>query len=198
MAHIDYYLTPLSPYVYLSGTRPQDIAARHGATMAYKPLDTAALFARTGGKALADRHESRKAYRLQEMRRWSERLGLPMNLKPAHWPTNGAPASYAIIAAQAAGGGDLGALVHALGRAAWAEDRDIAQDAVIRDCLAQSGFDPDLVDSGLLAGAEAFSANLEEAVMRGVFGAPFFIVGEEKFWGQDRLEFLDAHLAALG
>jgi 2-hydroxychromene-2-carboxylate isomerase len=196
MTHIDYYLSPLSPFVYLAGTRPQEIAARHGASMTYKPLDTNALFARTGGQALPDRHESRREYRLQELRRWSARLGVPLNPKPARWPTNGAPAAYAIIAAQAEGGGDLGGLVHALGRAAWAEERDIAEDEVIRDCLQGAGFDPKLADSGLLSGAETYGANLEEAVLRGVFGVPFFIVGDERFWGQDRLDHLDAHLAA--
>ena len=65
----------------------------------------------------------------------------------------------------------------------------------MRDCLKEAGFDPALADSGLLEGAETYAANLEEAVERGVFGAPFYIVGEQRFWGQDRLEDLDLHLA---
>lgn len=198
MAHIDYYLTPLSPWVYMAGTRPAEIAARNGATITYKPLDPGALFQRTGGKMLAERHESRQAYRLQELRRWSARLDMPLTLKPRHFPTNGAPASYAIIAAQAAGDGDVAALLQALGRACWAEERDIADDAVIRDCLAQAGFDPALADRGLLAGAETYGRNLEEGVAAGVFGMPFFVVGEERFWGQDRLDMLDEHLAGAG
>ena len=120
---------------------------------------------------------------------------MPINMSPAHWPTNAAPSSYAIIAAQSAGGGDMGQLVHGLMRACWAEERDIAQDEVIRDQLTAAGFDAGLADSGLLAGAETYAANLEEAVKTGVFGAPFYIVGEERFWGQDRLEDLDLHLA---
>lgn len=195
MPHIDYYLTTVSPYVYLAGTRLEEIAAHHGATITYRPLDAAALFRRTGGLALADRHDSRKAYRLQELRRQSAKAGLELNPTPPHWPTNPAPSCYAVIAAQAEGGGDLGALVHGFGRACWAEGRDIAQDDVIRDVLAAAGFDPALADRGLLAGAEAYAANLEIAVQNGVFGAPFYIVGEERFWGQDRLDDLDAHLA---
>ncbi len=197
MAHIDYFLSTLSPYVYLAGTRPQEIAARHGATIRYRPIDLNALFPRTGGATLAERHQSRKDYRLQELRRQSEKVGLPLKPKPMHWPTNPAPSSYAIIAAQNAGGGDLGALVQAIGRACWAEERDIAEDDVIRACLEEAGFDPSLTDSGLLSGAEEYASNLEHAVAQGVFGAPFFIVGEEKFWGQDRLDDLDAHLASL-
>jgi 2-hydroxychromene-2-carboxylate isomerase len=149
MAHIDYFFTVLSPYVYLAGTRLEAIAARHGATITYKPVDAGAVFARTGGVALADRHPSRKEYRAQELPRQVRKLGVDFNLQPAHWPVNPAPASYAVIA-----------------------------------------------DKGLLAGAETYAANLEEAVSRGVFGAPFYLVDSgQRFWGQDRLEDLDAHLS---
>jgi 2-hydroxychromene-2-carboxylate isomerase len=86
--------------------------------------------------------------------------------------------------------------VQGLLRACWAEEKDIAQDEVIRACLSEAGFDPALADSGLLMGAETYAANLEEAVEQGVFGAPFYITGDgERFWGQDRLDDLDTHLA---
>lgn len=196
MAHIDYYFSTLSPYVYLAGTRLEAIAARHGATIAYKPFDLLQAFPRTGGQKPADRHPSRLAYRAQELPRQAKKQGMVLNMKPAFWPVNPAPSSYAIIAAQAAGGGDLGALVHGLVRATWVEERDISDDGVIRDCLSAAGFAPDLADKGLLAGAETYAANLEEAVGRGVFGAPFYIVDSgQMFWGQDRLDDLAAHLA---
>lgn len=196
MAHIDYFFATVSPYTYLAGTRLEQIAAKHGATITYKPLDVIALFARTGGVPPHERHPTRQEYRLQELRRQSAKTGLPLNLKPLHVPTNPAPSSYAVIAAQSAGGGDLGGLVHALTRACWAEDRNIAEDDVIRDCLSASGFDPSLADRGLLAGAETYAANLEEAVNRGAFGAPFYITDtDERFWGQDRLNDLEMHLS---
>lgn len=195
MGQIDYYFATFSPFTYLAGTRLEEIAARHGAQIAYKPFDIAACFGRTGGQPPKDRHPNRQEYRLQDLARQSKKLGLPLNLKPAHFPTNPAPSSYAFIAAQKAGGGDLGALAHGFTRAVWAEERDIADDAVIRDLLEKTGFDPGLADSGLLVGAETYAANLEEAVERGVFGAPFYIVGDQRFWGQDRLEDLDLHLA---
>ena len=194
--HIDYFFSTLSPYVYLAGTRLEEIAARHGATIDYKPLDIIALFPRTGGQAPAERHPARMDYRAQELARQPKKLGLPFNIKPAHWPTNPAPSSYAIIAAQNAGGGDMAALIHAITRAVWVEDKDIADDAVLRASLDEAGFDPALADSGLLTGAETYAANLEEAVSRGVFGSPFYITNTgQKFWGQDRLDDLDATLA---
>lgn len=198
MPHIDYYFATISPFTYLCGNRVAEIAQSHGATVTYKPLDIVALFARTGGVPPKDRHPNRQDYRMQDMRRRAAVAGLALNLKPAFWPANPAPSSYAIIAAQEAqaAGGNMGKLVHGLTRACWAEDRNIADDDVIRACLKDAGFDPALADSGLLVGAETYARNLEDAVARGVFGAPFFITdGDERFWGQDRLDDLDAHLA---
>jgi 2-hydroxychromene-2-carboxylate isomerase len=174
MPHIDYYFATISPFTYLSGTQLESIAQKHGATITYKPVDIMGLFGRTGGIPPKDRHPNRQEYRLQDMRRRAIVAGLPLSLKPAFWPTNLAPSSYAIIAAQAAGG-DVGKLVNALTRSCWADEKNIAEDDVIRACLHEAGFDPALSDSGLLNGAETYSANLEEAVEKGVFGAPFFI-----------------------
>jgi 2-hydroxychromene-2-carboxylate isomerase len=195
MPQIDYYFATISPFTYLAGQRLEAVAQKHGATITYKPLDIMGLFGRTGGTPPKDRHPNRQAIRLQEMRRQAAKLEMPLNLKPAHWPTNPAPASYAIIAAQKAGGGNLGGLVFSVLRACWAEEKDVAQDDVIRSLLEANGFDPSLADSGMLEGAEEYARNLEEAVNVGVFGAPTYIVGEEVFWGQDRIEDLDLHLA---
>lgn len=196
MPHIDYYFATISPYTYLAGTRLEEIAAKHGATITYKPVDILQQFARTGGQPPKDRHISRQEYRAQELPRQAKKLGMAFNLKPAYWPTNMAPSSYALIAAQNAGGGDLGALTHAFTRAVWAEEQNIAEDDVIRECLAVAGFDPALAESGLLEGAETYAQNLEDAVNAGAFGAPFYVVDDgARFWGQDRLEDLDLHLS---
>ena len=87
--------------------------------------------------------------------------------------------------------------MHGFLRAVWAEERDIAEDEVVRDVLRQSGFDPGLADRGLLAAVETLERNTDEALRRFVFGVPSYVVGEEIFWGQDRLPLLEAHLASL-
>jgi 2-hydroxychromene-2-carboxylate isomerase len=174
--------------------RLEEVAAKHGATINYKPFDIIQGFGRTGGTPPKDRHPSRIEYRAQELPRQAKKLGIPLNLQPAHWPTNSAPSAYAFIAAQNAGGGDLGALAFGITRAVWAEEKDIAQDDVIRACLVAAGFDPSLADSGLLEGAETYARNLEEAVEAGAFGAPFYVIGDQRFWGQDRIEDIDLHL----
>lgn len=196
MAHIDYYFATISPFTYLAGGRLEEIAQTHGASVTYKPLDIMALFARTGGVPPGQRHENRQQYRLIEMERAAKKLGVAMKMKPAHFPTNQAPSAYAIIAAQAAGGGDIGALVASILQACWEGDLDVAEDDVIGDCLEAAGFDRSLTMSGMMAGAQVYEANLEEAVTAGVFGAPFYITDSgQRFWGHDRLDDLDAHLA---
>ena len=194
MPHIDYYFATISPFTYLSGTRPAEIAKKHGATINYKPVDIMGLFGRTGGTPPKDRHPNRQEYRLQDMIRRAKLIGQPLNPKPMFWPTNGAPSAYAIIAAQNTGG-DVGALVHAFGTACWADERDISQDDVVRDCLEKCGFDPALADKDMLTSADTFAQNLEHAVLAGAFGAPFFITDtDQRFWGEDRIDDLDAYL----
>lgn len=194
MPHIDYYFATISPFTYLSGKRPGDVAKKYGAPITYKPLDIMGLFSRTGGTQPKDRHPNRQEYRLQDMIRRAKVIGVPLNPKPAFWPTNAAPSSYAIIAAQNTGA-DVGELVHAFGKACWADERDISQDDVIRDCLEECGFDPALADKDMLTSADTFAKNLEDAVIAGAFGAPFFITDtDQRFWGEDRIDDLDAYL----
>jgi 2-hydroxychromene-2-carboxylate isomerase len=79
-------------------------------------------------------------------------------------------------------------------RACWVEDKDIAQDDVIRACLVEAGFDPALADSDLLISADTYARNLEEAIEAGAFGAPFYVVEGQRFWGQDRIADVDLYL----
>jgi len=195
LPHIDYYFTPISPHCYLAGLRMEEVAARHGATITYRPVDLNRVYAMTGGTPLPERHESRRAYRLIEIERTAKLNGMPINPQPMFFPANPAPASYAIIAAQTRGGGDVGVLAHALARAVWAEERNIAEDDVICACLEDAGFDRGLAMSGLLEGAETFARNTDAAVAAGAFGAPFYITDDGgRFWGQDRIAMLDMHL----
>ena len=196
MAHIDYYFSTISPYTYLAGDRLEGVAEKHGASVTYKPLDILGLFSRTGGTPPKDRHPSRQVWRLQELTRQARKLDMSFNLKPAHWPTNQAPSAYAVIAAQSAGGGDLAKLIRAILRSVWAEEKDVAESDVVRASLKEAGFDPALADTGMLEAAETYARNLDEAVAANVFGAPTFVTDTgQNFWGQDRIEDLDLHLA---
>ena len=203
MSQIDFYFSTISPYTYLSLPRFRALAEARSLDVTWKPLDILALYARTGGTPLGERPQARQAYRLADLARQAKRAGLPLHVQPAHFPTNAAPSSYAIIAAQKAaaetGAGDLPGLVEAVLSACWAEQKNIAEDAVITEALAGAGFDPGLAMSGLFTGAEIYGRNLEEAVVAGVFGAPSFVTEDGAvFWGQDRLDDLADHLEGAG
>ncbi|MEP3346895.1 MAG: 2-hydroxychromene-2-carboxylate isomerase [Litoreibacter sp.] len=195
MTQIDVYFSTLSPFTYLAGLRLEGVAAKHGATVNYKPMDIMGLFGRTGGTPPGQRHPNRQEWRLLDMERSAKKLGMPINLKPAHWPTNPAPSCYAIIAAQASGA-DVGELIHGFTTACWAEERDISSDEVVRDVLTAAGLDPALADKDMLGSAEQYTKNTDDAVAAGVFGAPTYITDTgARFWGQDKIEDLDLHLS---
>ena len=194
MPHIDYYFSPLSPFAYLAGAEMEEIAARHGATIAYKPVDAPRLMVEMGGLPVPKRHPARQAYRLQELPRIARARGMPINVHPAHWPTDASGAVAALAATELAGAG-TGALSRALLTAVWAEEKNIAEAAVLDEALAKAGVDKAKLD--LAAGAAQIEANTAEAMEAGVFGFPFYIVAGERFWGQDRLSYLDAHLGSM-
>jgi 2-hydroxychromene-2-carboxylate isomerase len=191
---IGYYFTPVSPWTYLGHQRLEAIAAKHGAQIAYKPVDIAKVFAVSGGLPLAQRPKQRQAYRLVELDRWRKFLGIELTLQPKFFPAPAERAMRMIIAADR----DAGRLAFAFMRACWAEERDVSDPATLRAVATGLGLDGD----GLLAAAEreetgrTLAANTDEAIARQVFGAPSYIYRDELFWGQDRLDFLDRALAA--
>jgi len=193
MARIDYYFSVLSPFTYLAGLELESVAARHDAEIAYKPCDIMKVFAETGGVPMPKRHPSRLDYRRQELLRISARRAMAFNLQPAHWPTDPLPASKAIIAV-AGQGGDAGTLAHAFLRAVWAEERNIGDPATVAAILAANCHDARALAPAMEAAEATYRANTEQAIAAGVFGAPFYMVDGEKFWGQDRLDYLDWHL----
>ena len=195
MLTIEYYLSVVSPWSYLGHRRLCDIARANSAEILYLPIDSSILFAKTGGLALKDRSPQRKRYRMQELRRWRSRLELELNLEPQYFPTDSNLASRVIIGAIEAGH-DVAELVYELMRTVWVREEDVSETSVVIGAIERSGGSVD----DLLAAAnhsnvqDTIIENSEQAVSKGVFGVPSYVVGEEVFWGQDRLEFLDLFL----
>ena len=187
---IDYYFTPTSPWTYLGHDRLVRMALAHGASVAAKPVDYGAIFPQSGGLPLAKRAPQRQAYRLSELARWRDFLGVPLNLKPRFFPTDPAAAASLVCAApeerRLALAGDFL-------RAVWTEEKEIADAATVADIAARHGIgDP---TAAIAAGKAAYERFTQEALARQVFGAPTYVYRDELFWGQDRLEFLERALA---
>ena len=195
-AHIDYYLSLNSPWTYLGAARFEAMVKRHGASVAVLPIDFGQVFPQSGGLPLAKRAPQRQAYRLVELARWHDHLGLPLNLKPKFFPANENLGARLVTAARESGR-DAMTLAHAILRALWAEERDTGDAETLRQIVTSCGLDP----KPLFAAAEteaikaAYQAGTDKALATQVFGAPSYVIDGEIFWGQDRLEFLDRSLA---
>jgi 2-hydroxychromene-2-carboxylate isomerase len=194
---IEYYFTPVSPYAYLGHERLVALARKHGASVNVKPVDLGKVLAVSGGLPLAQRAPQRQAYRLFELARWPQLLGVPFNVKPKFGAASGEPGSKWIIAAAEQGADAALALAGAIMRGRWAEERDIADPATLSEFAKDSGLDP----AALAARADSaevaarYLALTQEAIEAQVFGAPWYVYSGEPFWGQDRLDFLDRALA---
>ncbi|WP_108445558.1 2-hydroxychromene-2-carboxylate isomerase [Halomonas denitrificans] len=190
---IRYYYSHVSPWSYLGHERLGGIAARHGAVIDYVPISMGTIFPRTGGLPLAKRAPERQAYRMAELRRWPSRLGIPLNVEPAYFPTDDRPSARLTLAAKARGH-DIAGLSLAMMRACWVEERDIADLETLREiadaCRLEGRALLDEAQSD--AGRQRLEDAGQAALADGCFGAPWYVVDGEPFWGQDRLELVEA------
>jgi 2-hydroxychromene-2-carboxylate isomerase len=157
---------------------------------------------RTGGVPIRTRPEPRRTYHALELDRWRKHLGMPLQLTPKYYPADGKPlgwnkpAGWMVIAAQERGL-DAPLLSHALLRALWAEERDTSAAAVRISIANENGLPgQELQREEASPRVQAlYKSYSEEAERLGVFGAPTYVLDGERFWGQDRLDFLDRALA---
>jgi 2-hydroxychromene-2-carboxylate isomerase len=197
---IDYYFWINSDWAYFGNPRLKAMAERYKLKVNYYPVDLGSVYARTGGIKLQLRSDERKNYRLLEMERFRDLLGMPINLHPKYMPTTGQLPSCFVIAAQQRGL-DVHDLVHAIMIATWVEDRDIEEEGTLVEIADGIGLDGKglLREAKLPAPERTYFDNTNTAVRRGMFGAPFYFFRDEAFWGQDRLEYLDRTIAkAIG
>jgi 2-hydroxychromene-2-carboxylate isomerase len=191
---VDCYLSLNSPWTYLGSGRLMAMRRRLGFAVAVKPAKFGDVFQATGGLPVHKRPPARQAYRLVELERWSTHLAIPINLQPRHFPGD-ETAGVRLVIAAALTGQDALALSSEIGRALWEREESIADDATLAAAAERAGVDlsrlrreappaPDL--------DAAWENNTNEAIARGVFGAPSYVLPTGKiFWGQDRLEFLE-------
>lgn len=194
-----YWCSVASPWTWLGHARLAELVRRSGARVQVLPMDLAQVFAATGGRPFSERAPARQSYRQLELARWARRLELPITLQPRHYPVDRGPASQLVIAAREQGL-DAMPLLHAVLRAIWVEDRDIADWPTLQAIATAQGLD----GAALVAAAQAprmarqLVLDSERAIAEGVFGAPTVVLGDERFWGQDRLDFLAERLGVCG
>ncbi len=194
------YYTLSSPWAYFAGPRFDVVLRRHKATAVLKPYDFQEIVPQNGGVPLRTRPQPRQDYHAVELDRWRRYLNMPLNLKPKYYPPeDNISSGHTVIAAQQRGL-DARRLSHAILRAIWAEERNVALPEVRAAICDENG----------LPGAELVAAeysdpvtaeyrrNTEEVAEKGVFGSPTYAYQDELFWGQDRLDFLDRAIGMDG
>ena len=195
---VDYYFSPQSPWAYLGHQRLADIARTAGVAINVLPVDFGGkVFPVSGGLPLAQRAAQRQAYRLVELKRFSEHLGLPLNLRPKYFPVSGDAAARLIIAVDTIDGPAAAMkLSAAVLRGVWVDEVDIADVQALAAMLTALKLPADrLDDARSQAVLERYEADTRAAIAAGVFGAPSYVIAGEIFWGQDRLDFVERRLA---
>src|SRR5713101_4540487 len=153
---IDYFFTPVSPWTYLGAPRLDAMVRKHGAALRYKPCDYGKVFPVSGGLPVGQRPKQRQAYRLVELERWRDFLGIELTIHPKHFPVASDFAARTIVAAKQSGA-DPGKLAAALLRGVWAKERDVSDRATVAAICDECGLD----GKALIAAADSAKARSE-------------------------------------
>lgn len=184
-----------SPYSYLASVELPRLCARHHAQLIYRPMLLGAVFKATANHSPAEVLAKRN-WMHSDLPRWAKRYGVPFTMNP-HFPLNTLALMRGAVGMQQRSAADFDRYLTAIMNAIWVQPRNLNDPAELAAVLSTAGFDPN--DVAELAGAEptkaSLKANTDEAIARGVFGAPTFFVGDQMHWGNDRLVLVEDALA---
>jgi 2-hydroxychromene-2-carboxylate isomerase len=187
MRRIELHYDVVCPYAYLASTQVEALAARTGAALEWKPILLGGVLKALWREGAPFMSPQKARMNLLDLHRWAEHWGVPLRLPPEH-PRRTVNAMRLCVAA----GEDRPRITHALYRAYFVEGRDVGDETTLAEiagpALAARIEDPAVKDE--------LRARTDEAIARGVFGVPTFFVGDELFFGQDRLDFVEEALLA--
>lgn len=196
MKSVDFYYDYGSPTAYLAWTQLARICTERGAQLSYKPFLLGGVFKATGNQSPV-LIPAKAKFMFADLHRWADRWGVPLTVNP-HFPFNSMELMRAAVGLQLRQPERLEDFNRAIYTAMWVEALDFKQPSVVAGVLTKAGFDPAAIaalaaDDAVKA---ALRANTDEAIARGAFGAPTFVVGKDLYWGQDRLFMVEEALAA--
>lgn len=187
---VEFFFDFGSPTSYLAWTQLPGICQAAGATLLYRPMLLGAVFQATGNASPVTVPAKGK-YMLTDMARFARRYRVPLQFNP-HFPINTLVLMRGAVGVQMRLPERLDDYVAAMYGATWVDARNVGDPVIAADVLARAGFDARAVIELTADPAvkDALRANTEEAVRRGAFGAPTMFVGDQMFFGQDRLDFV--------
>ena len=200
METLEYYYALASPWSFIGNQKLIEIAAAHDLTIDPIIIDYDEMFRAADTIPLPQRPILRKKYRLIDLKRWAEFRNVEFNTEPEFYEgevkePNEREGACMVVAAKEAGLDSL-RLAHAISRALWAEERfPFTKDELIRIANTEE-FDGDQLWEKAKDESTAltYQANTRKSIERGVFGMPFYIVRDQPYWGQDRLELMEHQL----
>jgi 2-hydroxychromene-2-carboxylate isomerase len=193
---VEFFFDVGSPTTYLAWTQLPRIAAETGAQIVWRPMLLGGVFKATGNRSPVE-VPAKGRWLGTDIRRWAKRWGVPFQFNP-HFPINTLTLMRGATGLQLRRPEDFARYLDVVMRAMWEAPLNLGDPTVLTATLAAAGFDAEAF-AALVADAEVKArlvATTEEAVARGVFGAPTFFVGEQMFFGQDRLDFVREALFA--
>jgi 2-hydroxychromene-2-carboxylate isomerase len=192
---VEFFFDVGSPTAYLASTQIQKLASDAGATLVYRPMLLGGVFKATGNSSPVTVPAKGK-WMFSDMSLWAKRYGVTLKMNP-FFPINTLPLMRGAVAMQMRMPEKFAAYLTAVMNAIWQDKKNMGDPAVIAETLTQIGLDP-AAFMAMIGDDEIKSAlvkNTEEAVSRGVFGAPTFFVGDQMFFGQDRMMFVKEALS---
>ena len=199
MITVDYFMSHGSPWSFLGHNQFIQIAKNYNVQVNMYPVNYGEIFPISGGLPVSKRPPQRQNIRLQELQRWSKFLKINLNAEPTYFPSKSMLPSLIIIASQIKKTNKDFEIANKIMNALWVEDLDIDDEYVLKSILEKMGLN--LEDILLCANGEECLNNMQEytklAIQKGVFGAPTYIIDDQIYWGQDRLDFVEMHLASL-
>lgn len=195
MKQVEFFFDFGSPASYLAWTQMPRIARETGAALVCRPMLLGGVFKATGNASPVT-VPAKGRWMMGDLARWAQRWGVPFAFNPA-FPINTLTLMRGAVGLQQREPARLAAYGDAVFAALWRDRRNLGDAAVLAQVLAEAGFDAAAFEAMVADPAvkAALIANTEEAVARGVFGAPTCFVGEQMFFGQDRLDFVREALA---
>jgi 2-hydroxychromene-2-carboxylate isomerase len=194
---VEFFFDYGSPFSYLADTQLAGIAKRSGAEVVYRPMLLGAVLKATGN-ASPMAVPAKGKYMIHDLERWARRYGVTFRPNPFSYISNTLRIMRGAVSSQ--GLGVFERYHRAVFAAVWGDPLDLGDEQTFRGLLERSGLDSEALLSKIdtRETKDALRTSTDMAIERGVFGAPTFFVGDEMFWGNDRLDFVEDALARKG
>lgn len=199
MIKVDYFMSHGSPWTFLGHNRINNIVKQFNVQLNMYPVNYGEIFPVSGGLPVFKRPLQRQKIRLQELKRWAEFLKINLIPEPKYFPSKSLLPSLLIIAAKKMKTNKDFELASNIMNALWVEELHVDDENTLKNIMDKLELDSEV----LLSFAKSqeceniFKEYTKIAIEKNVFGAPTYIIEDQVYWGQDRLDFIERHLLKL-